>query len=67
MYQDVLNSFKTNNLQCRSNLHTTKKYISNNGSTSTELHTQHIYSHDLPLGLIPLVVDHKIDHKYPIH
>ena len=37
--------------------------------TTTELDTQHIYtldvSDDLPLGLIPLVVDHKIDHKYP--
>ena len=35
----------------------------------TELDTQHIYtlnaSNDLPLGLIFLVVDHNIDHKYP--
>ena len=35
----------------------------------TELNTQHIYaldySEDLPLSLIPLVVDHKIHHKYP--
>ena len=37
--------------------------------TLTELDTQQIYTldarDDLPLGLIPLVVDHKTDHKYP--
>ena len=36
---------------------------------ATESDTQHIYtfdtSDDLPLGLILLAVDHKIDHKYP--
>ena len=36
--------------------------------TPTELDTQHIYVLDvsdyLHLGLIPLVVDHKINHKY---
>ena len=37
--------------------------------TPIELDTQHIYdlnaSNDLPLGVIFLVVDDKIDHKYP--
>ena len=37
--------------------------------TPTELDTQQIYTHDtsddLPLGLIPLAVDHKINNKYP--
>ena len=37
--------------------------------TPTALDTQHIYqldtSDNLPLGLIPLAVDHKINHKYP--
>ena len=37
--------------------------------TPTELDTQCIYaldtSDDLPLALLPLVVDHKINHKYP--
>ena len=36
--------------------------------TLTVLDTQDIYkldaSHDLPLGLIPLTVDHKRNHKY---
>ena len=36
--------------------------------TQTELDTQHIYtpdsSPDLPLGLVSLAFDHKIDHKY---
>ena len=40
-----------------------------NIQTPTELDTQHIYtldtSDDLPLGLIPLAVDHKINHIYP--
>ena len=37
--------------------------------TPTEVNTQHIYaldaSDDLPSGLIPLVVDHFINHTYP--
>ena len=37
--------------------------------TPTVLDTQNIYSLDasngLPLGLIPVPVDHKIGHKYP--
>ena len=37
--------------------------------TPTELDMQHIYTLDvgnnLPLGIIPLAVDHKIDQKYP--
>ena len=37
--------------------------------TPTELNTKHIYqlnaSEDLPSGIIPLAVDHRIDHKYP--
>ena len=36
--------------------------------TPTEFNPQHIYaldtSNDLPLGLLPLAVDHKISHKY---
>ena len=37
--------------------------------TPPELNVQHVYaldaSHDLPLGLIPIAVDHKINHKHP--
>ena len=35
----------------------------------TELNTKHLYqmgvTDDLPSGIIPLAVDHKINHKYP--
>ena len=37
--------------------------------TPSELNTQHIYafnaSNNLPLGIIPSAVNHKISHKYP--
>ena len=35
----------------------------------TQLTTRHLYqldaTHNLPCGIIPLTVGHKIDHKYP--
>ena len=67
MYLHALNIYRTNNLQCRSILLTTKKYTSINSSNTSWL--KHIYtfdaSIDLPFSLIPLTVDYKINHKYP--
>ena len=50
-------------LQCRSIILKTKKF-KNQLRDTQDIHTLNT-SNDLHLGLNPLVVDHKIDHKYP--
>ena len=62
--------YGTHSSQCRSNYITTKKHIciiitgTNQAKQKTSLY-QLDTTDDLPSGIMPLAVGHKMDHKYP--